>query len=70
MEAQEKVQERLPENTEVETTLLFLDTLSHPSQCFNSNEILFKQPVILQLIRILKPDFNPHPNLKLFQRYS
>ena len=53
-----------------ETTLLFLDTLMHGSQSFNLDEIIFKQPVILQLIRIVKADSNPHPNLKHLPRYS
>ncbi len=54
---------------ESETTLLFIDTLSHGSQSFSSDEVIFKQPVILQLIRVVKSDSNPHPTLKHLQRY-
>jgi len=69
MEIQDKIQEKINDSLDSGTTLLFLDTLTHLSLCFNTDEILFKQPVILQQIRILKPEINPHPNLKIFQSY-
>lgn len=54
---------------EDDTVLLFLDSFVYPSQCFNSDEIMFKQPVTLQQIRILRPDSSPHPNVVAAPRF-
>ena len=63
-----EIQENTMSDTGGDTTLLFLDTLYHGSQSFNSDEIIFKQTVLLQQVRIIKLDSNPHPNLKHLQR--
>ena len=50
------------------TMLLFLDTLLHGTASFNTDEIFFTQPVSIELVRVVKCESNPHPNLKHLQR--
>ena len=49
---------------EENTTLLFYDNIVYPKSQYNIEEIFFIKAVILQQIRIVKSDSNPHPNIK------
>ena len=52
------------------TTLMYFDNVvHHHGMLFNTDEIIFKQPVLLHQFRIIKADSNPHSNLKHLQRY-
>jgi len=50
------------------TKLLFYDNFKYEKSQFNVEEIFFGSPVLLQQIRILKTDSNPHPKIKSMQR--
>ena len=50
------------------TKLLFYDNFKYERSQFNVEEIFFGKPVLLQQIRILKPESNPHPKIKSMQR--
>ena len=52
------------------TKLLFYDNIKHDKSQFNIEEIFFGMPVLLQQIRILKTNSNPHPKIKSMQRYK
>ena len=57
-------------NYEDNTKLLFFENYKNDKSQYNIEEIFFKKPVILQQIRILKPDSNPHPKIKSQSRYK
>ena len=47
-----------------ETCLIYLDNLIHNNPSFTCDEIIFKHPIRLHLVRIVKENLNPHQNLK------
>jgi hypothetical protein len=54
---------------QVNACILFYDNLSHPTQVFNTDEIVFTQPAIIHQIRLVRNSVNPHPNLSNKARY-
>ena len=44
--------------------LLFFDNFEYPKVQYNVEEIFFNKAIVLQQIRILKQDSNPHTKLK------
>jgi len=51
-------------NTEDNTKLLFFENFKLDKSQYNIEEIFFQKPVLLQQIRILKSESNPHPKIK------
>ena len=47
--------------------LLFFDNFEYPKVQYNVEEIFFNKAIVLQQIRILKQDSNPHTKLKSMQ---
>ena len=47
--------------------LLFFDNFEYPKVQYNIEEIFFNKAIVLQQIRILKQDSNPHTKLKSMQ---
>jgi hypothetical protein len=56
-------------NLEENTRLLFFESFKNEKNQYNVEEIFFGKAILLQQIRILKPDSNPHPKIKSMQRY-
>ncbi len=50
------------------TRLLFFENFKYEKNSFNVEEIFFGKAILLQQIRILKADSNPHPKIKAMQR--
>jgi len=55
-------------NYEDNTKLLFFDNYKYEKTQYNVEEIFFGKAILLQQIRILKADSNPHPKIKSVQR--
>ncbi len=55
-------------NMEENTKLLFFDNYKYDKSQYNVEEIFFGKAILLQQIRILKADTNPHPKIKSMQR--
>jgi hypothetical protein len=55
-------------NMEDNTKLLFFDNYKYDKSQYNIEEIFFGKAILLQQIRILKADANPHPKIKSMQR--
>ena len=51
-------------NNEDNTKLVFFENFKHEKSQYNVEEIFFQKPIILQQIRILKVESNPHPKIK------
>jgi hypothetical protein len=51
-------------NNDENTKLVFFDNFKYEKTQYNVEEIFFQKPIILQQIRILKSDSNPHPKIK------
>lgn len=51
-------------NLEDNTKLLFFENFKLEKSQYNIEEIFFQKPVLLQQIRILKVESNPHPKIK------
>ena len=56
-------------NTDENTRLLFFENYKNEKNQYNVEEIFFGKAILLQQIRILKSDSNPHPKIKSMQRY-
>lgn len=55
-------------NMEDNTKLLFFDNYKYDKSQYNVEEIFFGKAILLQQVRILKADANPHPKIKSMQR--
>jgi hypothetical protein len=55
-------------NYEDNTKLLFFDNYKYEKTQYNVEEIFFGKAILLQQIRILRADSNPHPKIKSVQR--
>jgi hypothetical protein len=55
-------------NYEDNTKLLFYDNYKYEKTQYNVEEIFFGKAILLQQIRILRSDSNPHPKIKSVQR--
>ncbi len=55
-------------NFEENTKLLFYENYKYEKTQFNVEEIFFGKAILLQQIRILRADSNPHPKIKSVQR--
>jgi len=55
-------------NCEDNTKLLFYDNYKYEKTQYNVEEIFFGKSILLQQIRILRSDSNPHPKIKSVQR--
>ncbi len=53
---------------EENTRLLFFENYKNDKNQYTIEEIFFSKAIILQQIRILKTDSNPHPKIKSTQR--
>lgn len=53
---------------EENTKLLFFEHFISPKLQYNIEEIFFSKAIMLQQIRILKTDSNPHMKIKSMQR--
>jgi hypothetical protein len=53
---------------EENTKLLFFENYKNDKNQYTVEEIFFSKAIILQQIRILKTDSNPHPKIKSTQR--
>jgi hypothetical protein len=53
---------------EENTKLLFFENYKNEKNQYTVEEIFFSKAIILQQIRILKTDSNPHPKIKSTQR--
>ncbi len=51
-------------NNDENTKLVFFDNFKYEKNQYNVEEIFFQKPIILQQIRLLKSDSNPHPKIK------
>ncbi len=51
-------------NMEDNTKIVFFENFKHDKSQYNIEEIFFQKPIILQQIRILKAESNPHPKIK------
>lgn len=56
-------------NNEDNTKLLFFENYKNEKSQYNIEEIFFQKPIMLQQIRILKAESNPHPKIKSQLRY-
>jgi hypothetical protein len=54
--------------SEENTKLLFFENYKNDRNQYTVEEIFFSKAIILQQIRILKTDSNPHPKIKSAQR--
>lgn len=50
------------------TRLLFYENYKNEKNQYNVEEIFFGKAILLQQIRILKSESNPHPKIKSVQR--
>ncbi len=55
-------------NLEDNTKLLFFENYQNEKNQYNVEEIFFGRAILLQQIRIVKTDSNPHPKIKSMQR--
>jgi hypothetical protein len=55
-------------NYEDNTKLLFYENYKYEKTQYNVEEIFFGKAILLQQIRILRADSNPHPKIKSVQR--
>jgi hypothetical protein len=55
-------------NVDDNTRLLFFENYKNEKSQYNVEEIFFGKAVLLQQIRILKTDSNPHTKIKSMQR--
>lgn len=51
-------------NLEDNTKLVFFENFKMEKSQYNIEEIFFQKPVLLQQVRILKSESNPHPKIK------
>ena len=56
-------------SAEDNTKLLFFENYKNEKNQYNIEEVFFGKAILLQQIRILKVDSNPHPKIKSMQRY-
>jgi hypothetical protein len=54
--------------SEENTKLLYYENYKNEKSQYNVEEIFFGKAILLQQIRILKVDSNPHPKIKSVQR--
>ena len=55
-------------SVEDNTKLLFFENYKNEKNQYNVEEIFFGKAILLQQIRILKAEANPHPKIKSMQR--
>ncbi len=55
-------------NSEDNTRLLFYDNYKYEKTQYNVEEIFFGKAILLQQIRILRNESNPHQKIKSVQR--
>lgn len=65
MDIRKNIQSNIGEDN---TKLLFFENYKNDKNQYTVEEIFFSKAIILQQIRILKTDSNPHPKIKSTQR--
>ncbi len=63
-----KLMKNTSSNMEDNTKLQFLGNYKYDKSQYNVEEIFLGKAILLQKVRILKADANPHPKTKSMQR--